>query len=294
MRKLLTASLLMVGCALQPALAQQAAPASGKVSTADPTNASAQVPDWVAAEFSESYGRYFPDLPDFYRYSVSQRLRNAPSADLNSDLASILAQNTTLREAVYQTIYQYCHALKYGLGDSHEVDKLVYLMLYNNFHLSDLAATRLAPYINSRYKQPAPPPQYAAYPTGAQAPDKLVTGSVDRATNLAAYRQAYGRTTAPPEAPSFSPISIGGLQVSGWRFDSTPVVEAISDEPGIIRFRIKVSDKGEVESVTRVSGNVSPAQERLCREALLNAHCSRTTATATATTGFYTFRFSVR
>ncbi|RZK31606.1 MAG: hypothetical protein EOO61_17815, partial [Hymenobacter sp.] len=160
MRKLLTASFLLVGYVIQPVLAQQAAPASGKASTFESAAQPIQVPDWVAAEFGEAYGRYFPELPDFYRYSVSQRLRNTPFTDLTSDLPNALAQNTGLREAIYQTVYQYCHALKFGLGDSHEVDKLVYLMLYDDFHLSALAATRLAPYINSRYKQPAPPPQY--------------------------------------------------------------------------------------------------------------------------------------
>jgi hypothetical protein len=294
MQKLLTASLLLAGCIVHSTYAQQAPSVQGNASTAESANQPAQVPDWVAAEFSEAYGRYFPDLPDFYRYSVSQRLRNTPFADLRSDLPSTLAQNTALREAVYQTIYQYCHALKYGLGDSHEVDKLVYLMLYNNFHLSDLAAARLTPYINSRYKQSAPLPQYTAYPTGDQAPDKLVTGSVDRAANLAAYRQAYGRTTTPPEAPSSSPTSTSGMEVSGWRFDNAPTTEAISDEEGAIRFKMKISDKGEIESVTKMSGNVSSAQERLCREALLNAHLVKTNAGASGATGFYTFRFTIR
>lgn len=293
MQKLLTASLLLAGYVIQPVLAQQAVPASGKATTTESATQPIQVPDWVAAEFGEAYGRYFPDLPDFYRYNVSQALRNTPLADPKTNKTNTLAQYTALREAVYQTIYQYCHALKYGIGDDQEVERLVYLMLYQDLHLSNLAASRLAPYISSRYQQPAPPPQYSAYPTGLGATDKLATGQLDRTTK-ATYPQAYGRTTAPPEAPTSTPKNAGGLDVSGWRFDSTPIVEALDDSPGFIRFKIKLSDKGEVESVTKVAGNVSLAQERLCRNQLLDAHFVKTNAGAGGATGFYTFHFLVR
>jgi hypothetical protein len=86
----------------------------------------------------------------------------------------------------------------------------------------------------------------------------------------------------------------GGLEMSGWRFDNTPVVEAVDDNPGVVRFKIKISDDGEVESVTKVSGNVSAAQEKLCRDKLLDSNFVKTNAGAGGATGFYTFRFSVR
>ena len=85
-----------------------------------------------------------------------------------------------------------------------------------------------------------------------------------------------------------------GLEMSGWRFDNTPVVEAVDDTPGVIRFKIKISDDGEVESVTKVSGNVSAAQEKLCRDKLLDANFIKTNAGAGGATGFYTFRFTVK
>ncbi|QKG52463.1 hypothetical protein [Hymenobacter sp. BRD67] len=71
-----------------------------------------------------------------------------------------------------------------------------------------------------------------------------------------------------------------GLEMSGWRFDNTPVVEAVDDNPGVVRFKIKITDDGEVESVTKVSGNVSPAQEKLCRDKLLDANFVKTNAGA--------------
>ncbi|MGI4864258.1 MAG: hypothetical protein ACRYFZ_10080 [Janthinobacterium lividum] len=85
-----------------------------------------------------------------------------------------------------------------------------------------------------------------------------------------------------------------GLEMSGWRFESTPVVEAVDDNPGVVRFKIKISDDGEVESVTKVSGNVSAAQEKLCRDKLLDANFVRTNSGQGGATGFYTFRFTVR
>ncbi|MGI4874473.1 MAG: hypothetical protein ACRYFX_25230 [Janthinobacterium lividum] len=86
----------------------------------------------------------------------------------------------------------------------------------------------------------------------------------------------------------------GGLEMSGWRFDNQPVVEAIDDNPGVIRFKIKISDDGEVESVSKVSGNVSASQEKLCRDKLLDANFIKTNAGAGGATGFYTFRFTVK
>jgi len=85
-----------------------------------------------------------------------------------------------------------------------------------------------------------------------------------------------------------------GLEMSGWRFDNQPVVEAIDDNPGVVRFKIKISDDGEVESVTKVSGNVSPSQEKLCRDKLLDSNFVKTNAGAGGATGYYTFRFTVK
>jgi hypothetical protein len=89
-------------------------------------------------------------------------------------------------------------------------------------------------------------------------------------------------------------IGDGGLDMSGWRFENTPKVEALDDDPGQIRFKIKISADGEVESVTKVSGNVSAAQEKMCRDKLLDANFIKTNGAAGGATGFYTFRFSVR
>lgn len=99
---------------------------------------------------------------------------------------------------------------------------------------------------------------------------------------------------APGSSGSGSSPGSGGLQMSGWRFESTPVVEAIDNNSGQIVFKIKISADGEVQSVTKESGNVSAAQEKLCRDKLLNANFVKTNAAAGGAVGRYTFRFTVR
>ena len=99
---------------------------------------------------------------------------------------------------------------------------------------------------------------------------------------------------APGSGGSGSSPGSGGLEMSGWRFGSTPVVEAVDDNSGTVRFKIKISADGEVESVTKVSGNVSAAQEKLCRNKLLDANFIKTNGAAGGATGFYTFKITVR
>ncbi|OGX82889.1 hypothetical protein BEN49_13120 [Hymenobacter coccineus] len=73
-----------------------------------------------------------------------------------------------------------------------------------------------------------------------------------------------------------------------------PKVAAIDDMSGIVRFRIQIDENGEVAAVTKVAGNVSPAQEKLCRDALQNASFRRIGTGSGGATGFYTFRVSVQ
>ncbi|GAB3308560.1 hypothetical protein ACFQT0_16980 [Hymenobacter humi] len=99
---------------------------------------------------------------------------------------------------------------------------------------------------------------------------------------------------APGSGGSGSSPGSGGLEMSGWRFESTPVVEAVDNNSGVVRFKIKISADGEVESVSKVSGNVSAAQEKLCRDKLLDANFIKTNSAAGGATGFYTFKITVR
>jgi hypothetical protein len=149
-------------------------------------------------------------------------------------------------------------------------------------------------HIDSRYKQPAPPRPLTA--DSSRVKDTLTNNSNSTYPSPTVGEQGdrNGSLDANASSSGSRPSNGGGLETSGWRFDSTPVVEAVDDSPGFIRFKMRISDKGEVEAVTKVAGNVSPAQEKLCRNKLLDAHFVKTNAGAGGATGFYTFRFSVR
>ncbi|GAA4022370.1 hypothetical protein GCM10022409_02620 [Hymenobacter glaciei] len=98
-------------------------------------------------------------------------------------------------------------------------------------------------------------------------------------------------------APTYQqkPIRIGpALDTTGWKFTSRPVVEAIDDKSGEIRFKILIDKEGVIESVLAVSSTVSAKQEALCRQALLKCHFERVGTKPGGTTGYYTFRISVR
>ncbi|UPL50904.1 hypothetical protein [Hymenobacter sublimis] len=86
----------------------------------------------------------------------------------------------------------------------------------------------------------------------------------------------------------------GGLEMSGWAVVSKPDVVGVDNNSGFVRYKIKINADGEVESVTKVSGNVSPAQDRMCRDALEKVEFRRTSSAEGGATGFYTFRFTVQ
>jgi TonB family protein len=110
-------------------------------------------------------------------------------------------------------------------------------------------------------------------------------------------RGTYGGTAYSGEPGSggrgTSPGS-GGLEMSGWAVVSKPNVAALDNNSGFVRYQIKINADGEVESVRKVSGNVSPAQDRACRDALERVEFRRTSAAEGGATGYYTFRFTVQ
>ncbi|WP_139255350.1 hypothetical protein [Hymenobacter psychrophilus] len=98
----------------------------------------------------------------------------------------------------------------------------------------------------------------------------------------------------PGSGGSGSSPGSGGLDMSGWAAVNKPSVALIDNNSGFVKYKIRISADGDIEAVTKVSGNVSPAQDRLCREALEKVEFRRTSAAEGGATGFYTFRFTVR
>ena len=86
----------------------------------------------------------------------------------------------------------------------------------------------------------------------------------------------------------------GGLEMAGWAPDSKPSVPAIDENSGTVRFKIKINEEGEIQAISKVSGNVSAAQEKLCRDALNDMTFRRTNSGTGSATGFYTFKITVR
>lgn len=60
----------------------------------------------------------------------------------------------------------------------------------------------------------------------------------------------------------------GSLAMPGWTWDNPPIVVDNSSESGILKFRIKINPDGEIESIIKIEGNVSPAVEQLYRNEL--------------------------
>jgi hypothetical protein len=196
---------------------------------------------------------------------VGQALRGTPLAAATNNAAHQLGQDERLRERVYQSIYQYCYLLKYGLGRAESTEKLIYALLYQDFHLSDLAAAQLTPHLLSRYAQPVPPLPYTVLPTDAPAVDKHLTGQTGRTGG------AVGRQDSKPVALDSTP----DIEIAGWRLIYMPRVEIEADGRSTALFRLKLNSDGLVVSVAKTSGNMSPEQVQRCRQALQEARFTR-------------------
>lgn len=81
------------------------------------------------------------------------------------------------------------------------------------------------------------------------------------------------------------------FDLAGWNWDYIPKPNESSNETGRIVFRIRVDDRGDVTEIVRVESTVSPAVERVYREAVQRVTFSRTASgpVPQSTTGTITF-----
>ncbi len=83
-----------------------------------------------------------------------------------------------------------------------------------------------------------------------------------------------------------------GFGNAGWAFDNKPVPPVVDNQGGVLRFKIKIDESGEIQSVQKVSGNMSAEQVQVCRNLIMEKLTVRKTRPqAGAATGFITFRF---
>ncbi len=81
------------------------------------------------------------------------------------------------------------------------------------------------------------------------------------------------------------------LDLAGWQWDSRPAPSIPDDElGGVVRFEIKVDDRGEILSIRTLERSVSPESEQICRKAIEKLTFSKTGANVPAvSTGTITF-----
>lgn len=86
------------------------------------------------------------------------------------------------------------------------------------------------------------------------------------------------------------------FDLAGWNWDYIPKPSESSDETGRIVFRIKVDDRGDITEIVTQERTVSPAVERVYREAVQRVTFSRTSAgpVPPQTTGTITFIIRAR
>ncbi len=87
---------------------------------------------------------------------------------------------------------------------------------------------------------------------------------------------------------------VGSLRMPGWIWDEKPLVKDASSENGLLVFDIKVNSGGELESIVKISGNVTPAVEQLYRTALEETSFKRTAGGAGGASGIVTFHIVAR
>lgn len=81
------------------------------------------------------------------------------------------------------------------------------------------------------------------------------------------------------------------LDLAGWKWDSRPSPSIPQSElGGIVRFEIKVDDRGEILSIRTIERSVSPETEQICRKAVEKLTFTKTGANVPAiSTGTITF-----
>ena len=83
----------------------------------------------------------------------------------------------------------------------------------------------------------------------------------------------------------------GSLDMAGWIWNSKPRVDDRTDEGGRIKFRIRITADGEIESVTAVEKSVSPSLVRLYQAEVEKLNFSRSDGRAATegAVGYITF-----
>ncbi len=140
------------------------------------------------------------------------------------------------------------------------------------------------------------------------SPDSIQLRNIDTRLTDAGYNKYGHRFTdkmsvGSDESNSFSLFGnamgddLSGhaiLELSGWHFDAKPYPEFLDERSGSARFKISVSESGEVLAAVKISGFLSARQEQECRKALLSSTLMRTYSGTGGATGIVSFDFEAK
>ncbi|MFP4095184.1 MAG: hypothetical protein ACLFUB_11905 [Cyclobacteriaceae bacterium] len=115
-------------------------------------------------------------------------------------------------------------------------------------------------------RQPTPQPAKKTQ-SASEGDDTNKTGDKGKEEGTVDARAIYGAKGSSKGA---------SLQMEGWNWDYIPRPDDTSDESGRIVFQITIDDQGEVIGVRTLERTVSPAIERIYREAVSRVTFSRT------------------
>lgn len=141
---------------------------------------------------------------------------------------------------------------------------------------------------NEKLAEPSKPVESEIKETGSDAghgDDENVTGDKGSPEGSVDAQALYGSQGGGGGA---------ALNLSGWNWDYIPKPEESSNETGRIVFRIQVDDRGEITNITRVEGNVSPAVERIYRQAVERLTFSPTSSGPVPPLSTGTITFTIR
>jgi periplasmic protein TonB len=86
-----------------------------------------------------------------------------------------------------------------------------------------------------------------------------------------------------------------GLTMSGWTWDQKPTPPKVEDnESGFVVFQITVNEKGEIESIQRIEGTLSPDAVQRCKDKINERSMVRTAGGAVPKRSTGTVRFELR
>jgi len=182
---------------------------------------------------------------------------------------------------------------------SKSADEILFVYLYELLHMNTGPATILTLYCKQHYQRPLasvplPSAPYQAATTNTLTESRTVELDSPQPIRKQPTTAAVSRATVRPLYPAKQrlPNPSTDLEADGWRFEAVPLIEAASTEVGLVRFKVKISSDGQVESASKVTSSTSPEQVRRCLDKLLDTQLIKTKPEAGRTTGYCTFKWT--